>query len=1019
MSDFLWTKEQSDAIRSTKDVLLQATAGTGKTQTIVGKIMWMLGLDPGSIRDQGKSIKLCSHPCGMQEIAAITFGKSGARDLKRKLRKQLSEHRQPEAKDLALRVDDAFVGTIHQFCAHILKENALQLRIDPYFHTPDGNSQLLQISQIIRDQIFEDLENQVGEVETLLQRFNIPDVVKLTLKMLEDIRWNQQRYLEQDSEIRAIPVPKEGSSSDEYLTRSLYILASAVCKTWENQLESNNEKDFDRLILETQSVLRNGSNQTILSKIRERYKILIIDEFQDTDSVQKDIAMAITEGVSNTQLFLVGDPQQSIYRFRRADITVWNEVEQKIRQHGDILCLTKNFRSDPQIIDAINQVCGPAMGQHAYNLRELDSEDSAVPYQPMDSFREASSNATVGKLVLEQKQADLRRREEGQIIGKKILELVKNENIDYKDIAILYRNRTGLDKVIQGLRRAGVPFQTSDLSSDECARTLAIADLLNFLRLLNDPSDDYRALGFLRSPFVGLRDEVITKIRMADFHKPLIEQAEMFLEKGDWPGYQGHPNLPDIERLGLKKGLEAFRLAQQSVGRISLPELLKRFIHQTGYQTHLALQDPQTSLEAEINTKSFLNIVEEQRQSNLSEFLSFWDALMANDQKITRILPSDPGSDFVQMRTIHDSKGLEWPVVFLIKTDSKCEQRTNDLIRSTRLSQPLVLLRKNSDQDPTSRGKRADDLAVLSQARTEAEEVRLLYVSMTRARDKLILTEWSPDDNPKTGKNSNKGFVHSHLKDSSAFKILDIEESDFQKTMQKPIPLDWMDQIEKTELPPIAKQVTVPYMQFTTSATEVITRERSELEWRHKYQYGVHRTPHLKGKRSGRISATLRGDLIHGILERIQEVDELTQVLDETLGAMDALGASERPRLSATYREALEEELRKVLMSPEWKWYVKGEHYRELPFVHLAEPKKWYVGAFDLYRPGSDDEDALVVDFKTHKLEKDEIQEVGETYLSQMRIYREAGGISKQTGVHLHFTVPNATWPKKNVGSTI
>ena len=104
-------------------------------------------------------------------------------------------------------------------------------------------------------------------------------------------------------------------------------------------------------------------------------------------------------------------------------------------------------------------------------------------------------------------------------------------------------------------------------------------------------------------------------------------------------------------------------------------------------------------------------------------------------------------------------------------------------------------------------------------------------------------------------------------------------------------------------------------------------------------------------------------------------------------------------------------------MSPEWKWYVEGEHYRELNFVHLIEPKKWFTGAFDLYRPGATDEKALVVDFKTHKLQKDGMEEVAQTYLPQMKIYQEAAEISKKSLVQLHFTVPNSTWPSKTSAS--
>jgi ATP-dependent exoDNAse (exonuclease V) beta subunit len=1010
MSKNEWTEQQVKALNTTEDVLLQASAGTGKTQTVVGKIMWMLGLDPGTSRNENEPIQSCLDPCGIHEIAAITFTKSGARDLKRKLRKMLQEHPQDKGQQLSYRLDEAFVGTIHQFCSSILREHSLHLRIDPNFRTLDAHSELLKQSEIIEDEIFDNLENKIPETEALVRVYEMDTITRLTRDLLKDIRWHRKRYKDWDTSLRAIPVPLPGLPPDEYLTKGLYMIASSSLAKWESHLANNNEKDFDQLILETRSLLIETPDEAMLRTIRERYKILIIDEFQDTDHAQKDIALAIAGRKSKTQLFLVGDPQQSIYGFRNADIAVWNEMKEMMRGHGDILSLTENFRSDPKIIDTVNEVCDPAMTEYANSLKEKALENTAVTYQPMVAHKKASSDGLVGKIILKEDGAASRRVEEGSLIGKEIRKLVDNKKLEYtyNDIAILYQTRSHLEKIIKGLRKSGIPCQRSSLSSDECKETMEIVDLLNFLGLLHNPHDDYRALGFLRSPFVGIRDEVITKIRMTNSGNTLINQADKFAAEEAWPDYSDQPAVVRIEQFGLKNGLEAFRTAQQLVGRISLPELLQRFIRQTGYLNHLNLKDPQSALEADINIRSFLNMVETHSPLNLDEFLSMWDVLMKNGQKIDRILPDESVSNFVTMTTIHQAKGLEWPIVFLIKCDQKPRAKSPVIIRSDESDPPILLMNEHQ------RGDKAQDLATKSLAKENAEAIRLLYVAMTRAEDKLSITDWRSPKNRK-----NQGFFHGHLKDANSIEILDTAGPESPQIRHDPVPLDWLDKIRLTELPPMARQIDDPPLQFTTSATEVITRERSELEWKQKYQQGIQVAPLLTGKGGGQLSATIRGDLIHGVLEKIQAAEELPRILNEALVAMDGSGVNRDFELPSNYREALEEELRIVLMSPEWKWYVEGEHYRELNFVHLAEPKKWCIGAFDLYRTGSPSEEALVIDFKTHKLEKDEIQAIGETYLSQMKIYREAGEISKQTRVQLHFTVPNATWPKKNVGSTI
>ena len=111
----------------------------------------------------------------------------------------------------------------------------------------------------------------------------------------------------------------------------------------------------------------------------------------------------------------------------------------------------------------------------------------------------------------------------------------------------------------------------------------------------------------------------------------------------------------------------------------------------------------------------------------------------------------------------------------------------------------------------------------------------------------------------------------------------------------------------------------------------------------------------------------------------------------------------------SNYRTALEQEIRDVVRSSEWAWYVEGEHYRELEFVHLAGQREWRVGAFDLYRP--DEPDAVIVDFKTHEVGEEEVEQAAEPYQVQARVYREAAGVRGDVDVRLHFTRGNVTWP--------
>jgi hypothetical protein len=166
-----------------------------------------------------------------------------------------------------------------------------------------------------------------------------------------------------------------------------------------------------------------------------------------------------------------------------------------------------------------------------------------------------------------------------------------------------------------------------------------------------------------------------------------------------------------------------------------------------------------------------------------------------------------------------------------------------------------------------------------------------------------------------------------------------------------------------------------------------------------------------------RVSPAMYGTIVHGVLEKIQEEDELGDILEETIGDLDApeLAAAFAP--GTTYRAALEEEIQRVVRSEEWSWYVGGEHYREHPFIHLVGAREWRVGAFDLYRPFEREREregegeAWVIDFKTHQIGAEKVAKGAEHYAIQAEIYKAAvaGITGRGARMRLHFTASNET----------
>ena len=203
--------------------------------------------------------------------------------------------------------------------------------------------------------------------------------------------------------------------------------------------------------------------------------------------------------------------------------------------------------------------------------------------------------------------------------------------------------------------------------------------------------------------------------------------------------------------------------------------------------------------------------------------------------------------------------------------------------------------------------------------------------------------------------------------------------------------------------------IAEPPLRFVHSATELMTRERDHGEWERRYRHGVQSLQEFVIKPEGAgepvLQATVRGTVIHGVLERIQQEDELAAILEETIGGLDDPELERFMSSHSRYRAALEAEIRRIVRSDTWKWYVEGENYRELSFLHLLGVSDWRVGAFDLYRPG--DPETWVVDFKTHEIGANEVAAVAVGYRIQAQVYRMAAQVAGPARVRLHFTGPD------------
>ena len=1006
MGERRWTPEQAAAVIATEDLLLTANAGTGKTTTVVGKILWALGLDVES--GPAGPLPRPETPIDIAQVVAITFTEKAAHDLERKLRSALEASADGAA--LRWRLDEAYIGTIHGFCAMLLREHALRLGIDPTFRVLDAREARANQEDLIRDVVMEALAKEDVGAELLARRYRLyksgfaGGIVDLVRSMMRDLRWHRARYaqwatneeLDRDKLEALCPDWSDGTDDDAFeMTNALYRLARRSLERWKALEIEENVRDFDALVLDARALLCEASGAAALPEIRRRCRLLIIDELQDTDFAQRDLAFAIAGEGDGPQLFFVGDPKQSIYRFRGADVSVWNAVEEALRGRGRQLPLSVSFRSTPAVVDLVNNVAERAMNVAANDLRD-EGLSSAVGYSELAAKRTDTAVAAAHYIEVAGTNVASRRPEEGRKVGAYIQDLIDNATVrdidrdeerlcTYADVAVLYRASTDIELVAQALREMAVPFRMA--GTPHLERRLEVLDLVNLLRLLHDPGDDLCALGFLRSPFVSLRDDVIARMRLSLPRRTLLQQARLLLTGDGWSPAASE-QIPELEREALARALEVLEEARALVGRRPINEIVDRVLDRTGYREQLVLREGYE--EALTNIQGFLRMLEGYRELELGQFLEMWDRWGGEDTGIPQAAMHSTDDDVVTLSTIHAAKGLEWPVVIVIKGEASCwHEPTNSLVTDPRLG-PLIVPRKNE------RGGRAERIVQRERLEETAEATRLLYVALTRARDRIVVAGFENfrDD-------SFWGWIQPAVEEGALTAAVPAPRT--PTAVAEPT-LEWLSRMTEEEAPPLVAPVPQPAPRWLTSATELMLKDKDAEAWERRYEHGALASwEFTRDGGEAKLPANIRGSLIHGVLERIQEESELAGLLDETIGGLDDADIEYALGPGSSYREAVEAEIAKVISSPQWAEYTAGEHYRELSFVHLAEEREWRAGAFDLYRPGVPE--SLVMDFKTHPVnDARAAAKVAAGYSVQVEVYRNAGELAGPTDVRLEFT---------------
>ncbi|HEY1988533.1 MAG TPA: UvrD-helicase domain-containing protein [Acidimicrobiales bacterium] len=506
-----------------------------------------------------------------------------------------------------------------------------------------------------------------------------------------------------------------------------FTVASADDRKREGRLE------FHDLLVWAVELIRNDAGVRVA--LHHQYQRLLIDEFQDTDPIQAEMAFRIANGsgqpgaggvpwselpVEPGRLFFVGDPKQAIYRFRRADIGLFLEV----RNHhpADLVALTANFRSVPGIIDWINTVFGELFD---------DGVEGVQPgYQPLGAERVLPFGTTEGSppVILlggpvDASGIDEVRAEESAEIAATIRRIreekwpVGDRGLPARlsDITVLIPTRTGLPRLQRAFEAEGVPYRLE--SSSLVYEATEVGDLLTILRAIDDPTDQVSLVTALRSEAFGCGDDDLLAYRQAG---------------GRWDYRRESPASMDGSE-PVARGMAALHALHQQRWWSSVSALVERVIEERRL-LELAL-DQRRSRDV---WRRLRFVADQARQftdvhgGDLRRYLAWVDVQRRQDVRAREVVLPETDDDAVRVMTVHGAKGLEFPIVFLA-----------GLNRRPPIASGVKVLWGDGGPELkiksgiATAGYRA--LAVREEAMEEAEELRLLYVAATRARDYLVV----------------------------------------------------------------------------------------------------------------------------------------------------------------------------------------------------------------------------------------------------------------------------------------
>ncbi len=566
--------EQQKAVRTLNGpVLVLAGAGTGKTRVITFRIAYMLasGIDP-------------------QSILGLTFTNKAAKEMRERLASLVDEEK---AKLVTL-------GTFHSFCVKVLRREITHLGYLPSFTIADSSDQ---------QGLFKQAAAQLGwnkddfPMDALVNRIST---------------WKNQLLT---------PVDARNIAATD-----IDVMASALYMTYQEMLEMQNMVDFDDMIMLVYRLF--CEFPAILDNYRERFKYLLVDEYQDTNAAQFKVIKMLAGDRCN--LCVVGDDDQSIYGWRGAEIDNILDFPNLFPGTCEVK-LEQNYRSTNKILNAANAVISTNAARHDKRLwSQLGDGEDLVAVSVENSEKESEFISS----MIRQKMSE-------------------NPSLTYQDFAILYRSNHLSRELENGLRQADIPYTL--VGGQEFYSRKEIKDAVAYLKLVVNERDNQSFLRILATPPRGLAQKAVDILKnlYAIHHKPMLKliEDEAFLSAVSAKGAAAAKELS----LAFAHAKAAFAEPGNLVPKITA------FLRETGYLDGMQkmYKDIDDARNRRENVDEFISAISQFESKcaeppTLGDYLESFSLLEENDRTEEK---KEPG---VTLSTVHAAKGLEYPIVFLV-----------------------------------------------------------------------------------------------------------------------------------------------------------------------------------------------------------------------------------------------------------------------------------------------------------------------------------------------------------------